>query len=362
MVEFAIRLPDGAPEWEPAYLTGDAPALGRWKPDAVRLDRWGDGTYRTKLDLPADRTSHFLVTRGSWRWAECGERHREIPPHPIAAHGSMRVESRVHDWGRNPVRYHHDVRSEFLPHPRSVIVCVPPGYDLFPERRYPVLYMQDGQNLFDAHTAFGGIPWGIGETAERLARAGEAWPVILVGVSNTPDRIREYAPRERAPKKGKNADLSRRFGRCLVEEIKPFVDREYRTLPGVHDTGVGGSSLGGLIALHLVQWYPDVFGLCAAMSPSLWWDHEYFLRSLNSSPGWMDTVRLWLDVGGREGHTRNTQIGTCRRVRRLAKILQMRGRLEGVDYQYLEVPDGTHSEPAWGGRFDKVLKFLFGAG
>lgn len=362
MTEFLIRLPEGSPEWEPAYLTGSDPVLGSWRPDAVRLDRWGDGTYRKSISLPENQETQFLVTRGNWRWAEIGDNDLEIAPHIVRPNGPTHVESRVHGWGRNPLRYHHDFASKFLPHTRSLIVHVPPGYDLFPDRRYPVMYLQDGQNIFDAHTAFGGIPWGCGETAERLARSGEAWPVILVGVGNSPDRHHEYGPRERAPKRGKNADLSRRYGRFLVEEVKPFIDGHYRTLPGAHDTAIGGSSLGGLISLHLAQWYPDVFALCAALSPSLWWDHEYFLRSLHSSPGWMDMVRVWLDVGGREGHTRNTQIGTSRRVRRLAKILHMHGRLEGVDYSYFEVPDGTHSESAWGARFDRVLKFLFGAG
>jgi predicted alpha/beta superfamily hydrolase len=241
-----------------------------------------------------------------------------------------------------------------------VIVHLPPGYELLPDRRFPVLYLQDGQNLFDAHTAFGGVPWGIDEVAERLARAGVCWPVILVGVGNTPDRHREYGPKENGAAKGTNSDLSRRFGRCLVQEIKPFVDATYRTLSEPENTGVGGSSLGGLISLHLAQWYPDVFGLCCAMSPSLWWDHEYFLRSLNASPDWIDRVRLWLDVGGREGMTRKTQLGTARRVRRLAKMLDLRGRREGLNYKFLEVPDAGHNEAAWGARFDRVLRFLFG--
>jgi predicted alpha/beta superfamily hydrolase len=362
MVEFVIRLPDGSPEWEPAYLTGSIPALGNWKANAIQLDRWGDGTYRKKLDIPWYQTSQFLVTRGNWRWAEVDQNSREILPHSVHPTNHLTVESRVYGWGRSPVRYHHDFESKNLVRKRSLIVYLPSGYDLFPDRRYPVMYMQDGQNIFDANTSFGGIPWGCGDIAERLARAGQAWPIIIVAVANTPDRVREYGPREKAPKKGKNADMSRRYGRYLVEEVKPFIDKNYRTMPGPHETAICGSSMGGLISLHLSQWYPDVFGLCAAMSPSLWWDHEYFLRNISSSPGWMDMVKLWLDVGGREGQTRNVQIGTARRVRRLAKIFEMRGRIEGVDYSYLEVPDGLHNESAWAGRFDRVLKFLFGAG
>ena len=361
MVEFVVRVPDGSPEGEPVYLTGDAEELGRWRPNAIRLDHWQDGTYRTRVDLPWHQTTHFLVTGGTWRGIETDGFSREIIPHSVHPLGHTIVQSRVTGWGRNSIRYHHDFKSHFLSHTRSVIVALPPGYDIVPDRRYPVMYLQDGQNLFDAHTAFGGVPWGIDEVAERLARAGECWPVILVGVANTPDRHREYGTIELATKKGKRSDFSRKYGRCLVEEIKPFIDKTYRTLSGPHDTAIAGSSLGGLISLHLAQWYPDVFGLCCAMSPSLWWDREYFLRSLNASPDWIDRVRIWLDVGGREGMTRKTQLGTTRRVRLLAKILGMRGRHEGLDYKFLEVPDGQHNEAAWGARFERVLQFLYGS-
>lgn len=362
MVEFVIRLPDGTHYREPAFLTGDDDRLGRWQSNAIRLQPWQDGTFRTHVDLPAGRTYQYLITRGSWRDVESDGSSREIIPHSVHPLSNATVHSRVSGWGRNSIRYHHDFRSNFLPHPRSVIVYLPPSYDIIPERRFPVIYMHDGQNLFDAHSAFGGVPWGIDEVADRLSRAGDCWPVILVGVGNTPDRHREYGPNEHASVKGKRSDLSRKYGRCLVEEIKPFIDQNYRTLSESENTGIGGSSLGGLISLHLSQWYPDVFGLCCAMSPSLWWDREYFLRSLNAAPGWIDRVKIWIDVGGREGMTRKTQLGTARRVRRLAKILEMRGRHEGLDFKFLEVPDGHHNEAAWGSRFDRVLMFLFGSG
>src|SRR5262249_51494278 len=159
----------------------------------------------------------------------------------------------------------------FLSNARTVSVWMPPGYGLDPHRRFPVFYMHDGQNLFDAETAFGGVPWRADETAERAIRAGRVPPVMIVGVANTPGRLDEYGP--------KSDNRARDYGRFLVEEVKPFVDGAYRTLPEPEHSGVGGSSMGGLISLHLAQWYPDVFEKCAAMSPSLWWGREYFLRT-----------------------------------------------------------------------------------
>jgi predicted alpha/beta superfamily hydrolase len=251
--------------------------------------------------------------------------------------------------------YHHDFPSRFLPRPRTLAVYVPPGYDLDADRRYPAFYLHDGQNLFDPETAFAGVPWGCDETAERLILNGEIVPVILVGVANTADRLREYG----AKRPGRAGDWSRDYARFLVEEVKPFIDRAYRTLPDRGHTAVGGSSMGGLISLNLCKWYPGVFGLCAAMSPSLWWDGEPFLRAIDEKPGWLNTVKVWLDMGGKEGGSRSTQRAGVQRARRLAAALRKYGLEKVGRLRYVEDPDAGHNEQAWGGRFGDVLRFLF---
>lgn len=357
MVEFVVRVPHDTPHWEPVFLAGDGEALGNWHANRVRLQPWQD-THRLLLDIPPG-TVRFLVTRGNWRSCENDGRGREHNPRELAIAGPMEVEFAVAGWGRHSVRYHHDVTSQFVPHGRTVSVYLPPGYDLDPTRRFPVLYLHDGQNLFDAHTSFAGVPWASDETAERCIRAGECEPVILVGVANTRERIHEYGPRRCG--RGRAEDISRGYGRFLVEEVKPFIDRTYRTQPGPAHTGVGGASMGGLISLHLAKWYPGVFGKCAAMSPSLWWDREYFLRNVEVNAAWLRECRVWLDMGGREGVTKAGMAAGVRRTRRLAKLLKRHERLEGRDYRYLEVPKGEHNEAAWGGRFDQVLRFLFPA-
>jgi predicted alpha/beta superfamily hydrolase len=265
----------------------------------------------------------------------------------------------VAGWGRNAVRYHPDFPSKAVPHPRPLVVALPPGYDLHPDRRYPVFYLHDGQNLFDDATAFGGVAWGADETADRLARAGEVEPVILVGVGNTPARLDEYGPK-RTGRRPRGPDPARSYGRFLVGEVKPFIDATYRTLPGPEATAVGGSSMGGLIALYLCRWHPDVFGLCAAVSPSLWWDREYYLRSVRDHPP--RGVKVWLDMGGREGNTPAAMQANARRAKRLAAALRGLGLADGRDFRFAEFPDTGHTESAWGGRFDRVLRFLFGRG
>jgi predicted alpha/beta superfamily hydrolase len=253
----------------------------------------------------------------------------------------------------NDLHHFPDFGSEFLPHRRPVVVWTPPGYETDRLRRYPVFYLQDGQNLFDPATAFGGVPWQCDEVAERVVHDCSARSMILVGVGNSPDRLREYGP---SRSRGPQASLAKDYGRFLVEELIPFVDREFRTLTGPKNTAVGGSSMGGLISLHLCRWYPKVFGLCGAMSPSLWWDKQSFFTAIKTRTTWLKKTRIWLDMGGREGEAPASHEGNVLRARKLAEHFTAIGK---DDFRYVEVPDGRHNEHDWGERFDQVLRFLF---
>jgi predicted alpha/beta superfamily hydrolase len=217
--------------------------------------------------------------------------------------------------------------------------------------------LHDGQNLFDPVTAFAGHPWWADEVAEREVRAGRVRAFIIVGIANTVDRIREYGPR-RLHESG-DGERSRDYGRFVVEEVKPLIDATYRTLSDEENTGVGGSSMGGLISLYLCQWYSDVFGGCAALSPSVWWDREHFLRAFAKAPEWPGRCRVWLDIGTREGATEAGMRSMTGRVRRLAGLFRRHGLREGEQFHFEEVEGGMHNEAAWGGRFDRVLRFLY---
>jgi len=359
MVDFVIHVPEDTPPTDPVYLTGDGDALGCWRPDAVRLERWGDGTYRTRIQLPHGQPVRYLITRGSWRGVENDGHGGERVAREFHVHGPLTLDVLVRGWGRDAVKYYPDFRSEHLVHSRQISVYLPPQYDWNPERRYSVLYMHDGQNLFDAATAFAGNPWECDDVADRVIRAGECEPFLIVGVGNTPDRLSEYGHRSNPEEQG--PDLAQRYGRFLVEELKPFIDHTFRTRREPQATGVAGSSMGGLISLQLCEWYPEVFGQCAAMSPSIWWDRENFLRRLSNNPHWLKTARIWLDMGGQEGASQSGISANLRRTRQLAREFRDHGLIEGVQFQYVEVPEGRHNERDWAARFDDVLRFLFPA-
>ena len=255
--------------------------------------------------------------------------------------------------GPGSLHKYEKYRSRFLPAERDVIVYVPGVYDWNPQRRFPVLYLQDGQNLFDPGTSFAGVAWRVGETADRLIAEGKIQPLVIVGVYNTgKQRIREYTP-SRAKKLGGGG--ANRYGKMLIQEIMPFIESKYRALAGPVRTGVGGSSLGGLLAIYLGLRYPEVFGRVAALSPSVWWNQRWILnfaarRRLKSRP------RIWLDTGTQE------EMHTTADARKMRDVLRQRGWQEGRDLHYEEIRGGQHNEAAWAQRVGPFLQFLFAAG
>jgi predicted alpha/beta superfamily hydrolase len=358
MVEFVVWAPEITPPWQQVFLAGDGPAFGEWSATGVALRRCEDGSHRARLQLERGFQGRFLATLGRWRDVEGDGRGHEQPARTLHADGPSEVEVHIRGWGRTSIHYHHDFASRFLPHPRTISVWLPPGYDLEPEHRFPVFYMHDGQNLFDAQTAFAGNPWYVDESAEREVRAGRVQPLILVGIANSVDRLQEYGPHRPTP--GDDSHWARDYGRFVVEEVKPFIDSLYRTRPAPECTGVGGSSMGGLISLQLCKWYPDVFRRCAAMSPSLWWDREYFLQGMPEDPHWLEQCRVWMDMGSREGASEAGMNAMVGRLARLARQFARHGMREGRDFVAETVEGGMHNEASWGGRFDRVLRFLYG--
>jgi len=252
----------------------------------------------------------------------------------------------LHNYGR----FH----SRFLPDDRDITVFLPPGYDADPEARFPVLYLHDGQNLFEPEKAFKkGEHWRVGETATALIAEGRIEPLIIVGIHNTGvRRVHEYTPTADRRRGGAEADA---YGRLLAEELKPFIDEQYRTLTDPAHTGLGGSSLGGLVSLYLGLTRPDVFSRLAVLSPSVWWDRRAILRYVRAAHP-KPRLRMWVDIGTGEGRQHVTNL------RLLKAGLIKAGWVEGNDLHYEEIQGATHSELSWGARFGRVLEYLYAPG
>jgi predicted alpha/beta superfamily hydrolase len=239
-----------------------------------------------------------------------------------------------------------DFHSDILGNTREITIYLPPGYDEREDRRYPVLYMQDGQNLFDPFRAYvPGNHWRLQEAADAAIGERTAAPMIIVGIDHAgPGRLDEFTHvrSEKHNGGGRAAD----YARFLIEELKPIIDARFRTIP--EDSAVGGSSLGGLISLYLVLHHPGVFRRAAVMSPSVWWADRAILKDVDAYEG--KPLRLWLDIGGREG------------MEALRDARTLRDRIAAKDwgtFSFYEDRRGDHSERAWARRVRQALEFLF---
>jgi predicted alpha/beta superfamily hydrolase len=233
----------------------------------------------------------------------------------------------------------------------DLIVYLPPMYEAEGERRFPVLYMHDGQNLFDPETSFiKGKYWRMGETADALVQAGAIEPLIIVGIYNSGvKRIDEYTPAVDKRLGGGHADA---YGRMLIEELKPFIDAQYQTLPGVENCGMAGSSLGGLVTLYLGLQYPAVFSRLGVVSPAVWWRNRAILKTVAALPQ-KPGLRIWLDMGTKESKQ------AVQDTRALRDELIKKGWQTGKDLAYFEAEGAKHTESAWAQRAGPMLQFLF---
>jgi len=254
--------------------------------------------------------------------------------------------------------YHHDFHSTFLDNRRTLTVVLPPDYAQH-NGQCPVLYLHDGQNLFDTDVPVNGVSWNADATAARLIHAGRIPPLILVGIANTPDRLDEYATlRDKSEKADGRGELYARF---VLEEVKPFIDSHYRTKPDREHTAVAGSSLGGLVSLTMAQAYHEHFALCGALSPSLWWSGERVLVEIAEGDlGWMKRMHFWVDMGTKEGPARGHAPAAIQTTRQLIDVFDAAGLVPGREYYYWEVAGGEHNEASWAARFDKLLLYFFG--
>ncbi len=230
------------------------------------------------------------------------------------------------------------VYSPQLENTRDVLVYLPPSY-FTTTRRYPVFYMHDGQNLFDSATSFAGVEWQVDETLEALS--AEGCEAIVVGLPNLGEQRRyEYVP----PTNPWWAGRGDRYVAFLCDTIKPLIDDAFRTQTDRAHTGVIGSSLGGLISLYAFFDKPQVFGLCGALSPSMWVGRRVIYQHIRPP---LPADRIYIDNGSQESSTRP-----------LIDRLLEQGYRDGQDLWYLCEEGGQHTESAWARRLPGALRFL----
>ena len=332
--------------WSASVLASDADRDGRYEV-TLRFEQAPFGgqpvSYKVKIERPGD-------AQGGW---EAGRNHplRLLATLPVTAQTLERAYGaeplplplqRSGDIDRLPALPSRHVDA------REVQVWLPPRYALQPQRRYPVLYLHDGQNVFDAGSA--GAEWQVDETAQRLVLAGAIEPMIVVAVASTGRRIDQLTPVAATRGGTQVGGGAAGYASFLVEELKPIIDARYRTKREAQHTAVGGSSLGGLVTMWLLRHHAATFGAGLVVSPAVWWADEWILQAVAALAAEAPKPRVWLDIGALEGDA------AVAGARRLRDLLQTRGwRL-----RYLEQPGAGHDELAWASRVEAMLRFLYG--
>jgi predicted alpha/beta superfamily hydrolase len=253
----------------------------------------------------------------------------------------------------------HEFESRIFRNRRMLRVWLPPEYDAERNRArfYPVFYLNDGQNLFDKATAFGGVEWEVDETADRLIRQEEIPPLIIVGIDNAQrERIREYLP-YRAVNPPVLRPMGKRYPDFLINEVMPFLFQRYRIARGTENTGLGGSSLGAIISLYAALDRPGIFGKLLLESPSLFVSNRRMLRNSRAFRQW--PRKIFLGMGTHEDGRPNQDRDVVEDVIELQHILRRAGLAE--DRLRVTIAEGaTHNEAEWAKRFPEALGFLFG--
>jgi len=359
------------------YLASNLPDYGPWRADGLPME--GDGTTRhVTLPVPAGHLLQYKVTRGNWQEEGLADPAGVPRNFQLLVDGPQAVSHVIDHWKRPTIDYINDwqgsgvlgtlvywldVPSEFLGPTRHVEIWLPPGYEESAQR-YPVIYMHDGQNLFDPRIANTGTDWGVDEAIMRGVEAGTSEPAIVVGIWSGELRGRELSP----------WDLGDDYARFITEEIMPRINAEFRTLTGPENTMTMGSSMGGLISFHLIREYPDVFGACGCVSthfPFNAANHEYMsgvpvpdgvdperpfiLDDVAAGETVPESVRMWFDYGTEtlDASYEPTHLA-------VRDWLLAQGFEEGRDFVVRRYDGAAHNEASWRARLDDPVRFLLG--
>ncbi|MBU0710465.1 histidine kinase [bacterium] len=338
----------------PLFICGNHKNLADWNPGLVSLNQVSDSLWIIGLTFPINSVIEYKFTRGSWDTEPVDDTGNPFSNFTLTVTNDTVIFHRFEHWNKkvNPAEntitgtiIHHEAQKYRNLLPRDVHVWLPPGYDNQPDRHYPVLYMHDGQNLFNARTASFGNEWRIDEIADSLIQAGRIEPLIIVGIDNTNQRTEEYSLTET----GNN------YQHFVIDELKPFIDKKYRTIPDREHTAVGGSSLGGLIAFIFAWDYDQIFSKAICMSPAFKIEEFDIVTPIQEYIGPQKDIRLYIDNGGIELE-QLLQPG----IFEMLETLNKQGYQQNTDYLWVNDPTAEHSEKAWSKRLPLALTFLFG--
>ncbi len=355
-IAFTVIVPKTTPQDAVVYIAGNHQSLGNWNPGEIALKKINDSTWSRSFTFPRGQELEYKITLGSWD-SQALYHSMEVPPNSRKVI-AMNEEVVIHptDWNNivhqtlpggitGTVKYHRQIHGEGLRYARDLIVWLPPSYEKQKSKRYPVLYMHDGQNIIDPKTSFSGYDWHVDEVADSLIRAHKIEEIIIVGIYNSPDRIPEYS----------DTDLGKAYARFVINKVKPLIDSAYRTKPDRANSAVMGSSMGGLISFLFVWWYPDVFSKAGCVSSVFDRGSTSALDLVRDERGKTHNIKIYFDCGS-YGDEANLKSG----MDEMIELLKEKGYHDESDFISFFDPNAEHSEYAWAARVWRPLIFMFG--
>lgn len=356
-ITFEVTTRKPLPVGEQVFITGNHDSLGNWDPDGFPLTRTADNVWVGSAVFPAGQTIEYKITRGSWDSEEALENGAVPAANKTAlADQDRQVRHEVARWkdtAEAPTpqitgnyRIHESVHSNFLRFNRRVIVWLPPSYEKDRKRRYPVLYMHDGQQVFDPQTSTWKQDWEVDEWCAKLIAQKKLKEIIVVAAYSTEDRFVEYNPSLGGPQ----------YARFMIEELKPFIDKEYRTQPGRKSTAVAGASMGGTISFFLAWTRPDIYFGAACLSPAFRFKNDQFCLDIVRGTSRPPDTQLYLYCGLGD----STEQELAEGMKELAGLLETCGLSRQRNLRVTEDLEARHNEAAWANHSSEWLLYLFG--
>lgn len=340
---------------EAVYITGNDNLLGNWQPEVVSLDEIVKSKWVKNFSFPRGKKLEFKFTRGSWIKEALNDDGTIPSNYSFIVWSDTTISLKINLWSDQIerkiegqitgfVEYHRNFSGSGIK-ARDIVVWLPPEYSSESDRRYPVLYMHDGQNIVDPSTSSFQVDWQIDEAADSLIKQKLIEPLIIVGIYNTPQRNNEYSEN----------DTGYAYMNFIVDSLKPFIDRNYRTKPDRQNTANGGGSLGGLISFILAWQYSEIFSKAFCFSPAFKIDRYNFVDNVLSYSGKKKEINLFICNGDDELDTR-LQTG----VDEMLNALTKNGYKERTDFYYVKAKNSQHGERDWSKNIPRALIYLFG--
>ena len=348
-----IRVISTPPQNQKVFIAGNTPELGNWNPDKISLNKVNDSTWSKVFEFMEGKTIEYKLTLGSWEKEALNEKGKKPGNNILKISDDTVLVFNITNWGYSQtnisgqitgnVRYHKNFKGRSVL-PRDIIVWLPPSYDSLPDKYYPVLYMHDGQNVIDPLTSSFGVDWQIDEVADSLIGARSIQEIIIVGIYNTEKRGNEY----------NKTKLGQAYINFIIEELKPFIDSTYKTLPDCKNTTVCGSSSGGLISFIMAWENPDIFSKTACFSPAFKISNIDYVAPVKKYIGAKKDLKIFIYNGG-VGLEEQLQPA----IDEMILVLKEKGFVENQDLLFIKDSSAEHNESAWAKNVYRFLEFFF---